>query len=43
MQTISATEAKAKLGSLIAQAQREPIIIQQHNKDAAVVISPRDY
>jgi prevent-host-death family protein len=43
MQTITATEAKNKLGSVIARAQREPIVIQNYNKDAAVIISPQDY
>ncbi len=43
MQTITATEAKNKLGRVIARAQREPIVIQNYNKDAAVIISPQDY
>ena len=43
MQTISATEAKKTLGRVIAQAQREPIVIQNHNKDAAVILSADDY
>lgn len=43
MQYISATDAKKTLGSVIARAQREPIVIQKQNRDAAVIISPEDY
>lgn len=43
MEYISATDAKKTLGAIIAKAQREPIIIQKQNKDAAVIISPKDY
>jgi len=43
MQYISATDAKKTLGAVINKAQREPIVIQRQNKDAAVMISPQDY
>lgn len=43
MQYISATDAKKTLGSVIAKAQREPIVIRKQNRDAAVIISPEDY
>ncbi len=43
MQYISATDAKKTLGAVITKAQREPIVIQKQNKDAAVIISPEDY
>lgn len=43
MEYVSATDAKKTLGAIIAKAQREPIIIQKQNKDAAVIISPQDY
>jgi prevent-host-death family protein len=43
MRTISATEAKQNFAALIDSAQREPIIIRRHNRDLAVVVSPRDF
>jgi antitoxin Phd len=43
MQTISANDAKQSLGRVIDAAQREPVVIQRHNRDVAVVISPQDY
>ncbi len=43
MQYISATDAKKTLGAVIDKAQREPVVIQKQNRDAAVVISPEDY
>jgi len=43
MEYVSATDAKKTLGAIIARAQREPIVIQKQNKDAAVIISPEDY
>ncbi len=43
MQTVSANEAKQSLGRILDAAQREPVVIQKHNRDVAVVISPKEY
>jgi prevent-host-death family protein len=43
MQTISATEAKQKFGALLDLSQREPVAIQRHDRNIAVLISPMDY
>lgn len=43
MQYISATDAKKTLGAVLEKAQREPVVIQKQNRDAAVIISPQDY
>jgi prevent-host-death family protein len=43
MQTISATEAKQKFAALLDTAQREPVRIQRHDRDIAVLVSAEDY
>jgi prevent-host-death family protein len=43
MAILSSTEAKQRFGSLLDIAQREPVRIQRHDRDIAVVISPQDY
>jgi prevent-host-death family protein len=43
MQTISATDAKQKFAALLDTAQREPVRIQRHDRDIAVLISAEDY
>jgi prevent-host-death family protein len=43
MQTISATEAKQKFGALLDAAQREPVHVQRHDRDIAVVLSAQHY
>ncbi len=43
MQTISATEAKQKFGALLDLSLREPVAIQRHDRNIAVLISPMDY
>lgn len=43
MQTLSANEAKQSLGRVIDAAQREPVLIQRHNRPAAVVLSAQEY
>ncbi|MGI0479372.1 type II toxin-antitoxin system Phd/YefM family antitoxin [Geminocystis sp. CENA526] len=43
MQFVSATEAKQTFGTIINQAQREPIVIQKKNRDVAVILSIEDY
>jgi prevent-host-death family protein len=43
MKRIAATEAKNRLGALIDEAQREPIVIRRQDRDVAVVLSMADY
>lgn len=43
MRTISATDAKQNLASLLDAAQREPVMIRRQNRDTAVVLSPAEY
>jgi len=43
MQTISATEAKQKFAALLDAAQREPVRIQRHDRDIAVVLSAEEF
>jgi len=43
MQYISATEAKQKLAAMLDAVQAEPVMIRRQNRDAAVVISPKEY
>ena len=43
MRTFSANEAKQSLGRLLDSAQQEPVLIQRHQRDVAVVISPHEY
>jgi prevent-host-death family protein len=43
MKTVAATEAKNRLGAILDEAQREPIVIQRQARDIAVVMSMADY
>jgi prevent-host-death family protein len=43
MQTISATEAKQKFAALLDTAQREPVRIQRHDRDIAVLVSAEEF
>lgn len=43
MKTIAATEAKNRLGAVLDQAQREPIVIRRQERDIAVLLSMADY
>lgn len=43
MKQISANEAKQSLGRVIDAVQREPVVIQRYNRDAAVMLSVQDY
>jgi prevent-host-death family protein len=43
MKKVAATEAKNRLGALIDDAQREPVIIQRQERDVAVLVSMRDF
>ena len=43
MKRVAATEAKNRLGAIIDEAQREPIVIRRQDRDIAVVLSMADY
>lgn len=43
MQTVSATKASQNFAAILDAAQREPIRIQRHARDIAVVISAAEY
>lgn len=43
MKRVAATEAKNRLGAILDEAQREPIVIRRQDRDIAVVMSMADY
>jgi len=43
MKTVPATEAKNRLGAILDDAQREPIVIRRQDRDIAVMLSMADY
>ena len=43
MKQVTANEAKQSLGKVIDAVQREPVVIQRYNRDAAVMLSVQDY
>ena len=43
MQYVSATDAEQRLSALSEAAQREPLMIQRHDRDLAVLLSPQEY
>lgn len=43
MATISATQAKQRFAELLDTAQREPVHIQRHERDVAVLLSVAEY
>jgi prevent-host-death family protein len=43
MKRVAATEAKNRLGAILDEAQREPIIIQRQDRDIAVVLSMTEF
>jgi prevent-host-death family protein len=43
MKHVAATEAKNRLGAILDEAQREPIVIRRQDRDIAVVLSMADY
>lgn len=43
MKTVSATDAKQRLASLLDAAQREPVLIRRQNRDVAVIMSAEEY
>jgi prevent-host-death family protein len=43
MKTVAATEAKNRLGAILDEAQRQPIVIRRQDRDVAVVLSMAEY
>lgn len=43
MAIISATDAKQRFAALLDQAQREPVRIQRHERDVAVLVSAEEF
>jgi prevent-host-death family protein len=43
VKTVPATEAKNRLGAILDDAQREPIVTRRQDRDIAVVLSMADY
>ena len=43
MPTMSATQAKQNFAAMIDTAQREPVRIQRHERDVAVLVSAEEY
>ena len=43
MKSVAATEAKNRLGAILDDAQREPVVIRRQDRDIAVVISMAEY
>ena len=43
MPTVSATHAKQNFAAMIDAAQREPVRIQRHDREVAVILSAEEY
>jgi PHD/YefM family antitoxin component YafN of YafNO toxin-antitoxin module len=43
MQTVSATYAKQNFAAMLDLSQREPVMIQRHERDIAVMMSAVEY
>jgi len=43
MRTFNATQAKQLFGELLNNAQQEPVVIQKHQKDFAILLSSSRY
>jgi prevent-host-death family protein len=43
MQTVSATYAKQNFAAILDLSQREPVMIQRHERDIAVLMSAVEY
>jgi prevent-host-death family protein len=43
MQTVSATYAKQNFAAVLDMSQREPVMIQRHERDIAVMMSAVEY
>jgi prevent-host-death family protein len=43
MATVSATHAKQNFAAILDQSQREPVRIQRHERNVAVLVSAEEY
>lgn len=43
MKTLTVTDAKNRFGELIDMARAEPVRVQRHGRDVAVVLSPEEF
>jgi prevent-host-death family protein len=43
MPTVSATHAKQNFAAMLDQSQREPVRIQRHDRDVAVLMSAEEF
>jgi len=43
IKSVPATEAKNRLGAILDEAQREPIVIRRQDRDVAVVLSMAEF
>ena len=43
MKFITATEAKNRLGAILDEAQREPVVIRRQERDVAVILSMAEF
>jgi prevent-host-death family protein len=43
MPTVSATQAKQNFAAMLDKAQREPVRIQRHDREVAVLVSSEEY
>ena len=43
MKTVNATEMKNRLGEVLSQARREPVVVTTHGRPTHVVVSYEDY
>lgn len=43
MITVAATDLKNKLGQIINQAQREPVLVQSHGRDVVVIVDHEEF
>ena len=43
MKTVAASEAEKRLGAILDDAQREPVVIRRQDRDVAVVLSMAEY
>ncbi len=43
MRYVSSTELKQRLGAVLEAAQQEPVMVRRHDREIAVVLSPREY
>jgi prevent-host-death family protein len=43
MPTVSATHAKQNFAAMLDQSQREPVRIQRHDRDVAVLVSAEEF